>query len=101
GDEALGGLDEPADGAHQRRLPAAGGADDGDELVLLDREVDVLQGDGLAAALADVAVVDVLDGEHEEGPWGVEGAGLLPALGGARAPGGGGADRCPRQPLRW
>ena len=43
-------LDEVADDAQQRRLPAARRADQRDELAGLDRQVDPLERDGLAAA---------------------------------------------------
>src|SRR5262249_43383851 len=42
------GLDEVADDAEECRLAAAAGADQRDELALLDRQVDALQRDGLA-----------------------------------------------------
>ena len=39
---------EPGDGAHGRRLAAAGGTEQGDELAPADGEVEVLDGDGVA-----------------------------------------------------
>ena len=52
---------EPADDAQQRRLAAAGGADESDELVVGDVEADVLQGLDAVVAFAE-HLADLLDG---------------------------------------
>ena len=54
------GCDQPGDQRDQRRLAAAGEADDGDELALLDVEVDVVQHLGPPVAGA-VALADALE----------------------------------------
>jgi len=53
---------EAADDAQQRRLAAAGGADEGDELVVGDVEADILERLDLVAALAE-QLADLLDGD--------------------------------------
>ena len=55
-DRAAVGLDDPRDGAQQRRLAGAVGAEQGDDLALVHLEVDVEQ--HLHAAVADVEVAD-------------------------------------------
>jgi hypothetical protein len=59
---------QPADGAQQRALAAARGADEGDELVVRDVEVDVLQRVQRRAVEALVQVADL-----DLGDQGVEG----------------------------
>ena len=56
--------DQVADDAQQRRLAAAGGADQRDELAGLDREVDVLQRDDVAALEALRQALDLDDVRH-------------------------------------
>ena len=49
---------EPGDHPQQRRLAAAGGADEDHEVAVLDVEVDTLDGDELAVDLDEVAQGD-------------------------------------------
>ena len=55
GDSALVLAVEPGDDREKRGLAAAGGADERDEFVLADGEVDALERDGLAAVGAESA----------------------------------------------
>ncbi len=60
---------EPGDDAQQRRLPAARGPQDGDEVVLGDREVGGGEGlDGLGAAVAGEDPRHALDRDFETVP---------------------------------
>ena len=63
-DRAAGHLLEPGDHAQQRRLPAAGGPDESDELAVRDLERDVVEGDDIAGEdLGDVLEDDLGHGE--------------------------------------
>ena len=58
---ALGGRLEAADDVQERGLAAAGGTHDGDELILVDVEVDAVQGNHLTLASLELLhhMVDV------------------------------------------
>ena len=58
-DVAAGRVLEAGDHAEQRRLAAAGGADEDAELAVGDREVDALDHLGLAEGLGDGAEVEL------------------------------------------
>jgi hypothetical protein len=51
-------LDQTGDAAQQRRLPAAGGAEQGHKFARRDRKIDAAQRGGAAIALGDAADVD-------------------------------------------
>ena len=62
--EPLGHLLQPGECAKQRRLPAAGRADESDELAVRDLERDVVEGDDIAGEdLGDVLEDDLGHGE--------------------------------------
>ncbi len=64
---AIGGAGETGDDVEQRRLAAAGVADDRDVFALVDRQVDLLQhlGRGIAAGKGLVDVVELQIGLHD------------------------------------
>jgi len=63
-DLAVGGLRESGDDPEQRRLPAAGGADETDELPSSTAKGDVVErADGITVAVALVRLPDAVDGD--------------------------------------
>ena len=61
---ALGRGVEAADQVHQRRLAGAGGAHDGDVLVVLDAEVDAAQGVNLLLRSHVVGAPEIFNNDH-------------------------------------
>jgi hypothetical protein len=57
---------EPSDHPQRRRLPAAGGSQEREELPTRDREVDVIHRDDLAEALGQVEEFDLAAGHRLE-----------------------------------
>ncbi len=58
-DVAAGDLDQAGDDVERGRLAAAGRPDQGDELAVLDRERDVVDGDHVAVALDQILQTDL------------------------------------------
>ena len=66
-DPALGDLLEPGDHAQERRLAAAGGADEDDELAVLDLEAHVVDGgDPAGIDLGQVFELDLSHGRDKD-----------------------------------
>jgi len=65
-DLSAGGPDEPGDRSQRRGLAGAVGADQGDDLTLVDREADLLDREDLA--VGDLEVLDLEHGRHGVSP---------------------------------
>ena len=68
-DQARGGLLEPADHPEGGRLAAAGRPEEGEELAVLDLEVDVVDGGGFAEALDDIDETHIDSGHGPSDSW--------------------------------